>query len=212
MPPTVLLFLKAPRPGFVKTRLAASIGEDAACSVYRQLAEHTLSQIPSHWPCHIFYTPLESEPEMTSWLGTKHCYRAQSDGDLGLRLSTASQQAFKEGASSIILLGGDCPGIRRHHLEEAARHLAKNTSVIGPALDGGYWLLGLPRHCPDAFQGIPWSTPQVLPNTLRILENQNLPPTHLPTLEDVDDHSSWSRYSGLKKTGITPTQSTLTKN
>lgn len=212
MPPTVLLFLKAPRPGFVKTRLAVSLGEEAACQVYRQLAEHTLSQIPSDWPCHIFYTPRDSQEEMASWLGTQHHYYAQSEGDLGQRLSTASQKTFAEGASSTILLGGDCPDIRIHHLKEAAQHLAKKTPVIGPAVDGGYWLLGLPHHCPDVFQEIPWSTPQVFPSTLRILEKLALSPIHLTTLEDVDDHSSWARHPELKNAGITHTKSTHTKN
>ena len=204
MPPTALLFLKIPRPGFVKTRLAKDLGDEVACQVYRHLAEQTLSQIPPDWPCHIYFTPADAQAEMEAWLGPQHHYFPQSEGDLGQRLSSASKETFANGASSIILLGGDCPDIRPHHLEEAAQHLQKDTPVIGPAADGGYWLFGLPHHCPEVFKDISWSTPKVLPETLEILHQLDLPHTLLPTLEDVDDLASWSRHSELKKFAINP--------
>ncbi len=205
MQPTVLLFLKTPRPGFVKTRLAVDLGNEVACQVYRHLAEQTLAQVPADWPCHIYFAPADAEAEMSEWLGNQHHYYPQTEGDLGQRLSSASREAFESGASSIILLGGDCPDIRTHHLEEAAQHLEKKSAIIGPAADGGYWLLGLPRHCPEVFEKIQWSSSEVLPKTLETLAQLELPPAHLPILEDVDDLASWSRHPDLKKIAINPT-------
>ncbi len=209
MSPTALIFLKTPRPGFVKTRLAKDLGNEAACQIYRHLAEKTLSQIPCDWPCHIYFTPSDAELEIRDWLGKKPQYHPQSEGDLGLRLSTACEQAFTAGASSVVLLGGDCPGIQSEHLKIAAQELAKGKSVIGPARDGGYWLLGLPKHCPEVFEKIRWSTSEVFSITQKHLQDAQLPPTLLPTLEDVDDLQSWSRHPELKKFAINHFPETL---
>ena len=143
--PTILIFLKVPRPGLVKTRLAKSIGDDDACRVYRTLVAHTLSQIPEHWPLRIHFAPAEAEKEMTAWLGSDRHFIPQPEGDLGDRLLLACKQAFAEKDNAgVILLGGDCPGFSSSHLEACAQQLADNKPTIGPSEDGGYWLLGLP--------------------------------------------------------------------
>lgn len=192
--PTVLFFLKAPRPGFVKTRLAADLGDEAAAEVYRKLAADSLAQIPPTWPVRVHYAPAEAEEEMRQWLGDRPEYLPQPDGDLGHRLTTACEEAFASGASSVVLLGGDCPALRESHLQACADHLAKNETVIGPANDGGYWLLGLPTPQPDLFTEMPWSTPEVLPLTLQRLAALHQTPFRLPVLEDIDDLSSYERH------------------
>ena len=192
--PTILLFIKIPKPGFVKTRLAKSLGDDGACAIYRQLVAHTLSQIPADWPLRIHFAPSESQQEMTTWLGAQYNFVPQPDGDLGHRLQVACEQAFAEKeAAGVILLGGDCPGLTTAHLNQCAQHLHSEKPVIGPSEDGGYWLLGLPSPNPELFQNIAWSTPQVLPATLALLEKKGTPPLHLETLFDVDDQGSYQK-------------------
>lgn len=195
--PTILFFLKAPRPGFVKTRLAADLGEEQACEVYRKLAADSLAQVPVGWPVRVHYAPAGAEAEMRQWLGDRPEYLPQPEGDLGHRLTTACEQAFAGDATSVILLGGDCPDLREDHLQQCAQFLSKNKSVIGPADDGGYWLLGLPTPQPALFSEMPWSTAEVLPLTLERLAALQQKPEALPILEDVDDLASYERY--LKK-------------
>ena len=186
--PIILLFLKAPRSGFVKTRLAKDIGNEPACAVYRQLVARTLSQIPEDWPLFIHFSPKEAEAEMISWLGNQHRFLPQPDGDLGHRLQIACEKAFAEpNTSGVILLGGDCPGFTTAHLRECAQQLASRKPVIGPSEDGGYWLLGLPQSFPELFQNIAWSTPQVLPTTIARFAEKSISPFELETLFDVDD-------------------------
>jgi len=201
LPPSVLLFLKAPRPGFVKTRLAKDLGDEKACQTYRKIAEKTLSQIPSHWPTFIYFTPDDALPEMTAWLGDTHRYKAQSSGDLGQRLTTACNETFSDQSnhsakpsSGVILLGGDCPELTTAHLQETAEHLAQDQTVIGPAKDGGYWLLGLPHQNDHLFENIPWSSSQVYDLTLQRMNATGIKPHFLEALEDIDDLASWTNY------------------
>ena len=207
-PPTILLFLKVPEPGFVKTRLAKSLGKTKACAVYRQLVARTLSQIPADWPLRIHFAPSESKQEMIAWLGAQYYFVPQPDGDLGDRLQVACEQAFAEkGNTGVILLGGDCPGLTTAHLNECAQHLSSQEPVIGPSEDGGYWLLGLPSPNPELFQNIAWSTPQVLPATLALLDKKDTPPLHLETLFDVDDQESYQK--ALEQELLLPPQELL---
>ena len=191
--PTVLLFLKAPRPGFVKTRLAVDLGNEHACEIFKTLASQTLATIPADWPVRIFFTPSDALIEMKNWLGEDRPFFEQSEGDLGQRLESATRETFANGASSVILLGGDCPSITLNHLQEAAKQLNNNTPVIGPASDGGYWLLGLPQHSPTIFEDIAWSSDSVFTSTLNRLETFDVTPHQLEILEDIDDLAAWKR-------------------
>ncbi|MGJ8676415.1 MAG: TIGR04282 family arsenosugar biosynthesis glycosyltransferase [Akkermansiaceae bacterium] len=191
--PTVLLFLKAPRPGFVKTRLAKELGEQTACKVYRQLAEMTLATIPTNWQKIVFFAPADARQEMQQWLGYQVELRPQSEGDLGDRLSTACSETFAEGADSVFLLGGDCPYIEPKHLKEAADQLARGHPVIGPAIDGGYWSLGLSKETSSVFKNISWSSDKVFSETLQRFSVHGEHPHQLESLEDVDRADAWSR-------------------
>ena len=193
-PPSVLIFLKCPRPGFVKTRLAKSLGDEEACQVYQKLVSHTLKQIPADWPLRIHFAPADAIVEMTDWLGSEHTFVPQPDGDLGHRLDVACQQAFaEENTSGVILLGGDCPGLNTSHLLECAELLAEKKPVIGPSEDGGYWLLGLPSPDSRLFKNIPWSTSEVLPKTLALFAEKKQTPTQLDTLFDVDEEETYQK-------------------
>lgn len=196
--PIVLLFLKEPRPGLVKTRLAADLGEQEAVRCYEEMVNRTLEALPETWETRICYAPDGAEEVIRKWLeelvGRDFCFRAQGMGNLGERLERACGDAFSEGASGVILLGGDCPEIQRRHLEAAAEALTRGEAVVGPALDGGYWLLGLPREVGAVFRGIPWSTEKVLLETRKRLFSEGLMVCELEELEDIDELPAWLRY------------------
>lgn len=198
--PTILLFLKAPRPGFVKTRLAKDLGEDEACEVYRRLVELTLASIPDDFPVRIYYTPRDATQEIRELVGPDLPLHPQAEGDLGLRLKEACRETFADGASSLMLIGGDCAQIRRSHFVKAARLLNVDQPVVGPALDGGYWLLGLTQDLPSVFDDIDWSTSTVLEQTHERFAALKISLHGLELLEDVDDYSSYQRATALHPT------------
>jgi len=193
-PPTVLVFLKAPRVGEVKTRLAAEMGEREAARAYRAMAERQLAVIPREWRVEIHYAPRGAGREMRAWLGVGRCYRVQVGDDLGARLRHAFARAFASGARTVIAIGADCPELDAADLQDAAAALRRCDVVIGPARDGGYTLIGLRAPAPALFRGIPWSTGGVLTATLRRARAAKLRVRRLRELEDVDDAASWRRH------------------
>lgn len=195
-PPRIALLLKAPRQGDVKTRLAATMGEAAAVSIYRQLAERQVRALPADWPVTIHYAPANAGPEIRQWLdqhGRGLGYRPQGEGDLGARLTAVFAAEFACDARAVLAIGGDCPALDGTLLLTAAQALTQADVVLGPALDGGYYLIGLKAPCPVLFAGIPWSTAAVLAQTRLRIQRQNLRMVELPVLEDVDDAASWAR-------------------
>jgi rSAM/selenodomain-associated transferase 1 len=188
------LFLKEPSPGSVKTRLAASIGDEAACSLYRRMVELQLSRLPNGWPVTVHHEPAASEPAFRAWLGESVHYEPQNGGDLGARLSAAMLEHFRTHESPWIALGGDCPGLGADALRAAAAALGNGAAVVlGPALDGGYYLIGLRAPAPELFSGIPWSSSNTLAATLERARALALEVVLLEPLEDVDDLASLRR-------------------
>ncbi len=186
--------LKAPRPGYVKTRLAREVGVREAARIYRQLVEHQIRQLPEGWPVEVHYAPADAHTEIKNWLGDQHTYHPQSEGDLGARMSAAMQTAFQRGASSVILLGGDCPAITTMLLETVGQKLIENDVVIGPTKDGGYYLFGTKSLNTFLFQGISWSTDQVFSQTMEKIATQELTVSILEILSDIDDLHSWQTF------------------
>ena len=186
--PAILSWLKAPRAGEVKTRLAQSIGPEAALKVYRSLVERQLGELPSGYPLEIHYTPSDALDEMRDWLGDEYVFHAQCEGELGIRLERAVADTFKRGAKSVICIGGDCPELNRVHLEQAAAVLQSDYDVVfGPSEDGGYYLIGLNSPYPEVFQDIPWSTQATLEASLKKSSALNLRVKLLETLYDIDE-------------------------
>lgn len=198
-PPTVIVLLKAPRPGRVKTRLAATLGDALALAVYRQLAERQVRALPRDWPAVICFAPPGAAAEMTAWLAPlappATVFRAQATGDLGARLAAAGAAAFAGGATAVLLIGGDCPALDEPLLRTAAETLLQpgTDAVLGPAVDGGYVLLGLRAPAPGIFSGIDWSTARVLDQTRARLAAAGLRRRELPVLADLDDETDWRR-------------------
>lgn len=192
MTPALALLLKAPRRGTVKTRLAATLGPDRALAIHRALAERQVAALPADWPGLIHFTPADADAEMRAWLGPRD-YVPQPPGDLGARIASALAAGFASGARAVIALGGDCPALDTTLLRRAARDLAAPgvDAVLGPAADGGYYLIGLRRPCPELFRGVAWSTPAVLAETRARLKDVGLAWRELPELRDVDDEMDW---------------------
>lgn len=191
--PTVLLMLKAPIEGAVKTRLGSDIGAAAATSAYRSLVEHQLRQVPAGWRIHICYAPAGAEGIFREWLGEELCYTAQAEGDLGARLSHSADEHFRHNASPLLILGGDCPYLTMERLQDAAAALDRSDAVIVPAQDGGYCLVGLRAPERHLFHAIAWGTSTVLAETRERLRDRGLVCVELAALEDVDDVASWAR-------------------
>jgi uncharacterized protein len=193
MKPTVVLMLKEPAPGTVKTRLARSIGPEAACRIYRLLVEKQLLEIPDHWDVEICFAPATSVQVMQQWLGSAYRYEAQVEGDLGERMAAAIVRNVVADSKAVIMLGGDCPYVDTKLLLKTEKRLFEQDVVVGPALDGGYYLIGLKQEWPKLFKGIAWSTEVVLEQTIGIIKDLNLRYDLLELLEDVDDLPSWER-------------------
>ncbi len=194
--PRIIIFVKAPRPGFVKTRLAAAIGNEAACDAYRQLAETVLANLAPLAHAELRFTPDDAENEITPWLSDDWTARPQGNGDLGKRM----HRAFSEANGPAIIIGSDCPEVKISDLQAAAEALQTQDAVLGPAKDGGYWLIGLNAPCPALFDGIEWSTETVLQTTLAKADKAGLTVKLLRELADVDDWESFNdQFSKLEK-------------
>ena len=186
--PTIVYMLKAPEPGRVKTRLAADLGDDEACRVYRALAERQYRALPPGWPVEIHFTPASATQRMQLWLEGANRYVPQVEGDLGKRLESASESAFARGAHHVFMVGADCPGLELEDFALALHQLSTgHDAVFGPARDGGYYLLATRRHLPQLFDGIPWSTPNVLRQSLANAGRLGLKSALLAEKEDIDD-------------------------
>jgi rSAM/selenodomain-associated transferase 1 len=189
----LVVFVKAPRPGAVKTRLIPSLGAGNAAAFYRVLAEESVRRtepLAGEYDRLFFFAPDEARAEMTAWLGAGP-WLPQQGSDLGARMAAAFETAFRGGARRVALIGTDVPGISRERVLEALSALESDIVVLGPAPDGGYYLVALARPRAELFDGIVWGTSGVLGATLararalglsvRLLE----PLTDIDTLEDV---------------------------
>lgn len=189
----LIVFTRYPQPGQTKTRLIPRLGAEGAAALQRQLTEHTLNTVqawlaqqtqPDPTDVVVCFTGCD-RPMMQTWLGEQWTYRAQGTGDLGDRLLRAFQDAASE-RDRVIAIGIDCPGITPPILHQAVAALHTHDLVLGPAVDGGYYLIGMKQVIPDLFTGIAWSTDQVLAQTMAIAQALNLSIAMLEPLADID--------------------------
>ena len=188
----VLVFVRAPEAGRVKTRLAAAIGAEGALRVYRRLAAHTLAQVrqlaAEGVEVRVHYTPAGAGAAVREWLGDGPLYLPQAESDdLGMRMGDAFARAFADGAGRVVIVGSDLPELTTALLHRAFDLLESHPAVLGPARDGGYYLLGLREMVDDIFSDVPWSTPGVLALTLQRLHDAGVEPAILEELPDVDE-------------------------
>jgi hypothetical protein len=190
----LLLFIKNPIPGKTKTRLAAEVGDEMALKMYHILTDYTREQALGLKGVDRFLYYSNEITRGDSWQEDKFHKRLQHGGDLGDRMEAAFAAAFADGHRKVIIIGSDCPGITTDYLEEAFRSLDEVDIVIGPALDGGYTLLGMRHPMPALFQDMAWSTEEVLPETLARAKAAARTVHQLSPLSDVDYLEDWLSY------------------
>lgn len=191
---TLIIFVKNPIPGKTKTRLAASVGHEKALKMYQQLLDYTEEQtaaLPATKKL-LFYS--EAIVTDDGWSKDVFDKRVQSGPDLGSRMQNALQAAFQEGATQVIIIGSDCPGVTTDLLKSAQEKLEQHEVVLGPATDGGYYLLGMNAFYPSLLQGIAWSTESVATQTRQQAIAAGLTLGELTTLSDVDYLEDWQHY------------------
>ena len=192
----LIIFARAPELGQVKTRLAAELGADAALSIYRRLAEKVISAVQrtESYSVTVAYTPQSAEQAMREWLGTSVAFRPQSPGDLGERMASAIAEAISGGAERVVVTGTDCLDVTATVVEEAFERLADADVVLGPATDGGYYLIGMSRLHTTLFHDIPWSSPATLHVTLERARTGGLSVALLDERRDIDTADDWRAW------------------
>jgi rSAM/selenodomain-associated transferase 1 len=185
----LIVFAREPLPGKVKTRLAASVGDQIAADLYEDMLQAVLAatrklddvETVVYWAC---------EEEALPRLAEKyHCSsRSQKIGDLGQRMLAAFEAMFAGGCQLCCIIGSDAPDMPRSYIREAYQLLAtqQTDTVFGPSKDGGYYLLGMKQVWPRLFRDIPWSSEDVLKKSLIIALDAGLTTALLPEWQDID--------------------------
>lgn len=206
----LILFTRQPETGKVKTRLIPALGAEGAAALHRRLVLRTLRTARA--ACRASNAELEirfdgdDENAMRHWLGDGLRHRSQGDGDLGVRMARAFDESFGEGISSAVIIGGDCPALTPGLILAAFERLSKAPVIIGPANDGGYYLIGLSRRTPALFSGIAWGTETVMADSIRALDRIHLKPALLSPLDDLDrpeDLAAWQRLVKSEEADLT---------
>lgn len=185
----LLVFAKYPEPGRVKTRLAQSVGAERATELYRTMAETVVEQVlptDHDYDMTLCFDPPEREKDFRQWLPHIMNWIPQTDGDLGQRLRSAFSDAFAQGRQRVIAIGTDCIHIDPPLLRHAFKGLTDHDVVIGPASDGGYYLIGLKADRPQLFEDISWSTEVVFQETIERAKSVGLSIKTLAVLSDID--------------------------
>ncbi len=184
----LIIFARYPVAGIAKTRLITELGAERAAQLHRRMTENIVQVACSscaEGQITLYFTGA-SKRKFRAWLGDGLDYKKQPRGDLGRRICKAFFEAFNSGAERVIVIGSDVPGITPAIIQQADEALIEHNVAIGPAIDGGYYLLGLARPVPDLFAGINWGTGSVLAQTLCIINKLGLSVKKLQTLNDVD--------------------------
>lgn len=190
----VIVFVKPPRPGLVKTRLAAELDAAAAAAIATVLLNRTIATLHPFPDVELRMTPDDAGPEIERWRRSGWDLRPQGEGDLGARLDRAFAEAFAGGEDRVVAIGTDCPALTEEDLRDAFAALEIADVVLGPAEDGGYWLVGLRAPAAGLFENIPWSSDAVLAATLERARTAGLSVSQLRRLGDVDTLEDWRRW------------------
>lgn len=200
---TLIMVTRFPQPGRTKTRLIPALGAVGAAHLQRRMTELLAERLQGI--CDRASLALEvhftggSLAQMRAWLGHDLTLKPQGSGHLGERLHGAFQQGFREWGQPILMVGSDCPGLDEGHITQAVAALQHHDVVLGPAQDGGYYLIGLKQPHPRLFENISWGQSCVLAETIAIAASLGLSVALLEPLGDIDrpeDLPLWQAYSG----------------
>jgi len=178
-----LVFVRNPELGKVKTRLAKTIGDKDALKIYTILLQHTESVLHKVSSDKVVYYSEEIQSN-DLWDNVLYQKKLQKGADLGARMQNAFETAFKDTYEKVVIVGSDLFDLNPNHIKEAFTALENHEVVLGPSLDGGYYLLGMKKMHPAVFKNKQWGTDSVLESTLKNLNQQNV--KLLEALNDID--------------------------
>lgn len=181
----IILFVRHPEKGRVKTRLARDIGDDRALEIYKQLLDHTQA-ITKELDCDRFVFYADAIVANDIWEGNGYRKRVQAGDMLGERMKNAFSEVFNSGYEKVVIIGSDCPQLSSAIISDAFKTLDTTDVVIGPATDGGYYLLALNYMITAVFENKQWSTDTVLTDTVADLEKLAVTYSLAPVLRDID--------------------------
>ena len=185
----LLFFIRSPEKGNVKSRLAAAIGDELTVKLYKSFVLRMLSTLKrGNFPFYICFHPENALMGLKKWLGGHHHYIPQKGKDLGERMRNGFTEAFQMGFKRVVLIGSDIPDLPLEFIQEAFTSLEEKDAVIGPALDGGYYLIGFKDQTfsPQVFEGMPWGAETVFDETMRVLKRLGQRVHTLPYQRDID--------------------------
>ena len=196
MKEALIIFAKNPEYEKVKTRLAATIGNEQALFIYQKLIEHTIAITKKISADKIVYYS-DSIVEKDTWENNIYQKKLQSGNDLEDRIKNAFKSSFTAGYDKVIIIGTDCFELNEEFISIAFEKMNDDDVVLGPAKDGGYYLLGMKKFYPSLFENIEWSSEKVLKQTLTTAMRLNLSVFLLPPLSDIDREPDLKDYSAL---------------
>lgn len=188
----LLIFIKNPEKGTVKTRLSQTVGEGKALQIYQKLLAYTRGVTADVEADRLLWYS-DFVPEQDDWKESEFTKKVQRGASLGKRMSHAFATAFDEGYERAVIIGSDCAQIKPDHIEQAYQKLQNFDVVVGPSRDGGYYLLGMKKYRPALFENKAWSTENVLAQTLEECSKLGLRYHLLETLNDVDTEADWNK-------------------
>jgi rSAM/selenodomain-associated transferase 1 len=202
------LFAKWPAPGAVKTRLAPADPAWGARVAHAFLLD-TVERLAAVDACRVLaFAPAEQEADFAAVVAGRFALVPQADGDLGRRLAAFVEQQQAAGARAVVLVGTDSPTLPVGHVETAFAELERADVVLGPAADGGYYLLGCGPNRPPVFEGIAWGSGRVLADTVAALADPRWRVAVLPPWYDLDTADDWAMLCGhlaaLRRAGLDP--------
>jgi uncharacterized protein len=189
----LIIFARNPVRGKVKTRLAATMGDDKALSIYQSLLQHTV-QITQQLACDLYVFYADGILFNDIWSDEVYLKKNQVGNDLGQRMHHAFDFLFEKGYQKIIIIGTDCFELSSSILLDAFTVLNTNEVVIGPSEDGGYYLLGMRQFFPFLFEEKAWSTDTVYNSTIQQLKMHKISYGILPILNDIDTEDDWNQH------------------
>ncbi|MCF6247249.1 MAG: TIGR04282 family arsenosugar biosynthesis glycosyltransferase [Desulfobacula sp.] len=201
----VIIFLRAPEKGHVKTRLSRSLNHDFVLDLYKSFAEDTLAAVKNQGEPHLYFWPPHKKTMLCGWLGDEYCFLPQKGDNLGQKMANAFKDVFLKDIDQALLIGTDIPQLDSGIISLGFQILETKPAVVGPSSDGGYYLMGFNKKdfSEIIFQNIHWSTPTVLDQTLTSMKQISIEPGLLPLLTDIDTLSDFERIiKDIKQGGI----------